>query len=206
MAVTSGTRPAKQARSQRTREKLIAAGFKLLEEKDFDAISVGEVAKAANCSVGAMYDRFENKEAFFQALVDRLATERRERSMVPYLQHRGRDVPRVVISEILDWVRVNRNLWRAALRKGQEDPEFWTPFRELARMSQQQFVRWVEQERGRPAAEAEAIQIGFAFQMVTGTINNSFINRPGPLDVDDPAFLDYLFDAFVRVARLEDLV
>ena len=206
MTVTSGTRPAKQARSQRTQEKLIAAGFKLLEGKDFDAISVGEVAKAANCSVGAMYDRFANKEAFFHALVDRLAADRRDRMTTPYLEHHGRDVPRVVITEVLEWVRANRNLWRAALRKGQEDPVFWTPFRELARMSWQQFLRWVEQERGRPPTDAEAVQIGFAFQMVTGTINNSFINRPGPLDVDDPAFLDYLFDAFVRVARLEDLV
>ena len=49
-------RPAKQERSRATRDRLLAAGFGLVETRDFDALSVAEIAAAAGCSVGAFYD------------------------------------------------------------------------------------------------------------------------------------------------------
>ena len=39
--------PVKQSRSQKTRDRLLAAGFKLLRRKDFDQLSVADIARAA---------------------------------------------------------------------------------------------------------------------------------------------------------------
>lgn len=205
VAVPAGARPVKQARSLRTQEKLIAAGFKLLEKKDFDAIGVGEIAKAAHCSVGAMYDRFENKEAFFLALTDRLATARREQLPAPYQAGDSGAVIKAVVMEIVDWVRAHRNLWRAALRKGMDDPEYWQPFRDLGQETQTRFLDYVSEQRGAPLSPEEARQIRFALQMVVGTINNSLVNRPGPLALEEDDFGECLIDAFVNVGRLHDI-
>ena len=62
-------RPAKQARSRLTRDRLLAAGRKLLNQGAFEATSIGAIADVADCSVGAFYQRFADKEAFFAAVV-----------------------------------------------------------------------------------------------------------------------------------------
>lgn len=66
----AGVKPARQKRAEETRDKLVAALEKLLRDKPFDAISVAEIAKRAGLSVGAVYRRFENKDAFIPVLMD----------------------------------------------------------------------------------------------------------------------------------------
>ena len=62
--------PAKQARSRRTRDRLLAAGRELLNRGAFDATSINDVARDAGCSVGAFYQRFPDKEAFFTVVIE----------------------------------------------------------------------------------------------------------------------------------------
>ena len=62
--------PAKQARSRIKRDRLLAAGRELLNRGAFEATSIGDIAKEAGCSVGAFYQRFPDKEAFFSAVVE----------------------------------------------------------------------------------------------------------------------------------------
>ena len=63
-----GAKPALQTRSQQTRDKLVAALERLLRDKAFENISVAEIAREAGVSVGAVYTRFENKDAFIPVL------------------------------------------------------------------------------------------------------------------------------------------
>ena len=65
-----GAKPALQTRSQQTRDKLVAALERLLRNKPFEQISVAEIAQEAGVSVGAVYTRFENKDAFIPVLFD----------------------------------------------------------------------------------------------------------------------------------------
>lgn len=65
-----GAKPALQSRSQQTRDKLVAALERLLRNKPFEQISVAEIAQEAGVSVGAVYTRFENKDAFIPVLFD----------------------------------------------------------------------------------------------------------------------------------------
>ncbi len=63
-----GQIPARQARSQRTEERIVAAAVDLLGEKGFDGMTVGEIARRAGISVGGFYARFPGKEALLQYL------------------------------------------------------------------------------------------------------------------------------------------
>ena len=66
----SGARPALQARSRETRDKLVLALEELLREKSFDQIAVTEIADRAGVSAASIYRRFKNKEALLPVLFD----------------------------------------------------------------------------------------------------------------------------------------
>lgn len=61
-----------QQRSRATLEKLLGAGVELLRERGYEGLSIGEVSARAGVSVGSIYQRFENKEALFAALQERI--------------------------------------------------------------------------------------------------------------------------------------
>ena len=79
--------PAKQARSRKTRDALVRAGRNLCEIKDFDELSVAEIAAEAGCSVGSFYSRFSDKDGFFRALVG--DADRWEETHAPVAPHGG---------------------------------------------------------------------------------------------------------------------
>lgn len=57
-----------QERSRRTEDKVLNATRRLLENKWFSDISLGEIAEAAGCGVGTVYGRFASKDALLQVL------------------------------------------------------------------------------------------------------------------------------------------
>jgi len=62
----------KQARSQRTLGRIVAAGLELLEEGGPDAVTVQAVVSRARSSVGSFYARFKGKEDLLAHLRDRV--------------------------------------------------------------------------------------------------------------------------------------
>jgi AcrR family transcriptional regulator len=63
-------RPAKQARSSQTLDRILLAARELLYEKEFEEITVAEIVLRARSSCGAFYARFPSKEALLPALYD----------------------------------------------------------------------------------------------------------------------------------------
>ncbi|MBR9835474.1 MAG: TetR/AcrR family transcriptional regulator [Alphaproteobacteria bacterium] len=63
-------RPRKQARAVRTRQKLMDALDRLLREREFENISVSDIAEEAGVAVGSLYSHFRDKTAFLEALLD----------------------------------------------------------------------------------------------------------------------------------------
>ena len=61
--MSQGAKPASQARSRATRDRLVAALDGLLREKDFESITIADLAREAGLAVGTVYRRFENKAA-----------------------------------------------------------------------------------------------------------------------------------------------
>jgi len=196
---------AKQRRSQITYEKLIKAGFKLLENRDFESISIAEIAKEAGYSVGAFYSRFENKEEYFTALFHQFHERRREETAAFFAENRDRDLPALYIERTVRWVWRSRFLWRAGLRRSLEDPDFWKPFRYLSRQAADKMNAIKAEKIGRPLTDDEQKNVQFAVQLVHGTINNAMVNRPGPFMPEDHDFQKRLIEAFRLVSRYNDL-
>jgi AcrR family transcriptional regulator len=196
---------AKQRRSQITYNKLIEAGLHLLRTRDFDSISIAEIAKEAGYSVGAFYARFENKEEFFLALVAKHNSGREEGIESFFKKNKKRDLIALYIQQTVKRIWTSRFFWRAALRRSMEDESFWEPFRRLSHHVADKFVEAKAEEIGRPLTKKEEMDIRFALQIVLGTINNAVTNRPGPLLPKHPDFHKRLVEAFRLVSHYDEI-
>jgi AcrR family transcriptional regulator len=174
--------PAKQMRSRKTRDALIAAGWKLMSRTPWDEVTISDLVKVAGVSVGSFYTRFADKDAYFESLAAEWVVRRGE-ERIQKLELMGKDQD--YLSEtILDTYRTtlkNQHFWRAALVRGAAHPDFWKPFRELGLRVMARVLSMRETELGRVLTDEEARHIRFAFQMANGLINNSIVNRPGPI-------------------------
>jgi AcrR family transcriptional regulator len=195
--------PVKQSRAQKTRDRLLAAGFKLLRKKNFDELSVADIARSAGCAVGSFYLRFADKDQYFLAIAETRRGQSRARLENWYDGATLANIVGRAIERELDFVLEHPNLWRAALKRGTTDPQFWEEFRELGRLSVSRFIEIYSALIGRQMSAAESENIRFAFQVVRGTVNNTLINQPGPLRLDDPAFRRQIERAFRLVGDLE---
>jgi AcrR family transcriptional regulator len=195
--------PVKQNRSQKTRDRLLAAGFKLLRRKDFDQLSVAEIARAANCAVGSFYQRFFDKDQYFFALAEMRREQSRGQLEDWYEGVKLETIVKRAIERELGFVLDHPDFWRAALRRGTTDPAFWEEFRTLGRKSVDRFIETYGELLGRSPGAEEQERIRFAFQMVRGTLNNTLINQPGPLALEDAGFRRQTERAFRLVAGIE---
>ncbi|MBV8946334.1 MAG: TetR/AcrR family transcriptional regulator [Solirubrobacterales bacterium] len=68
----TAVRPPKQRRSRESYERVLDAAHALLEENGFEGLTVQEVAARSGVSVGAIYERFGNKETLLRDVHARL--------------------------------------------------------------------------------------------------------------------------------------
>lgn len=199
-------RKIRQKRSQKTYDALVSTTFKLLEQREFDEISIAELAQEAGYSVGAFYARFRSKDELFDALVvrhlqDRTKTRARLFATVPDAN---------LIDELIeDTVRYywgRRRFWRAALFRSIRDPSFWEPIRTHGHEFSAALIVRMTSRLQRPLTEAEERNVRFAAQLALGTINNTIINRPGPIFMEQAAFVENLSRAFRLVSGYDDLI
>jgi AcrR family transcriptional regulator len=73
-----GAKPAKQARSQATLDRISDAVIALLRDKPFDELSIAEIVEASNISTGTFYRRFDSKQALLPLLFERYAMMMRD--------------------------------------------------------------------------------------------------------------------------------
>ena len=73
-------RPALQERSREKRDRLINAGLGVFSQRGYAETRMADVAAEAGVSVGVLNQRFKDKRAFFEVIVDSLG-ERMERDV-----------------------------------------------------------------------------------------------------------------------------
>jgi AcrR family transcriptional regulator len=69
------TRAPRQQRSAATYARLLDAAEALLQERSFDAVTLADIARRADVTIGAFYARFADKGALLEALEARLTEE-----------------------------------------------------------------------------------------------------------------------------------
>ena len=195
-AGVDGVLPVKQRRGRRTSDRLLTAGQRLVATRAFDAISVADIARAADCSVGAFYLRFEDKDAFFRALIAHYLSEARAATLRMFATYNDDRLISALVMITAERFRRFSGLLRSAIRKRMEDATVWEPIRRNGHFVADLLIAWLAARTGRALSAEEEISVRFAFQVMYGTLNNAIVNQPGPLDLEDPAFLVQLERSF----------
>jgi AcrR family transcriptional regulator len=195
----------RQKRSQKTYEALIGTTFKLLQQREFDEISIAELAQKAGYSVGAFYARFRSKDELFDALLaqhieDRFAARKRI-----FAGATDETLVADLMEDLVDYYWTRRRFWRAALIRSMKDPEFWEPVRRQGLEFGAWLIERIGARAGRPLTEPEQANVRFALQLTLGTINNTIINRPGPIFMEQVLFVEQLTRAFRLVSGYDAL-
>lgn len=183
--------PAKQARSRQTRDRLLEAGRQVLEDGDFDATPVAEIARRAGCSVGAFYVRFQDKEAFYRALIERITATAldlmRREVTAARLAPLSREAAVALCVEA--WValfRTHRGLLVTATRRSLGQPDSWNPVRRIGLEMIDHLATLLTAHCGRAGDASFRYRAFVGFHIATGTLLNAVIRQPVVLGLDTP--------------------
>lgn len=202
-----GVRPARQRRSQDTVGRLITAGRRLLDDRRLESLSVEDVCAASDCTVGAFYSRFVNKDAFFKA-VQYVVCQERDRAVRSIEQRSGNEnwsLERLccgLVTDLVDWYQSNHGVLRASLQQVDQAGSGWSPLREVGTRHK---AIWVALLRSRlsPFVADVAIdqRVLFVNQIVNGTLVHIVLNDPGPVRLFDPNIAEMLSSVMVSSLR-----
>ena len=184
-----GVRPAYQRRSRELMISLVNEGLALLNDFDFDSLSIEAICERCNTTTGSFYARFESKEVFVTAL-QRLVVEDTRIDMVANFERAPRDsLPHLLawISKgAVRWYLRNEGLVRACLRRAGSDPSIWTPIRELGELQVNLALPRILNLLPGRTSRSEKQHVLFAFQILHGTLNNMVLINPGPFSIHHP--------------------
>lgn len=198
-------RAIKQKRGHTTYLALINAGFRLLEEKDLDNISIAELSKKAGYTVGSFYARFDSKDQFFDALVAYHLEQRTRTLDLLYEKYPPEKLPSHLVKNIIDYYMAHRRFWRACQMRNVRDPEFARKFRENFSNRSQKFTTYMESQLRRSLTKTEKADINFAFQILMGTVNNAAFNESGPILLGQKLYIKEMQRTFVLVSGIDKL-
>lgn len=180
-----------QARAHATRDALLAAGRALLADRDFDALSIADLAGRAGLSVGSFYGRFRDKEAYIDQLQSQVTAEwtAAAAAMLDAQRERGADAAAIVrelCATVIRLLRADAGFLRAVLRHSSTQVTRWTPIKQAGRGVVDKTARLLAPRLAHLPSGQRAPRIRFAMQVVYGTAINAVLNDPGPLALDDP--------------------
>lgn len=183
--------PAKQERSRQLRDRLIASGRSLVETGGFTGTAMTDIARAAQCSVGALYFRFKDKEALFDSVVEVAMAEARDeaRARVAAGRYNAGSLAATVarcIEDFVSFVQRNEGLIRALHQRTMEDPRRWGILRETAAAMVKDWVDAIARSEGRGNDRAFRRQVNVAFQFASGVLVHAILIQPPILSLDNP--------------------
>ncbi|WP_395072912.1 TetR/AcrR family transcriptional regulator [Hyphococcus sp.] len=151
---------------------LYRAGLHFLAESDCDAVSIARIAKAAECSVGAFYERFPDKNAYLIFLI-RNALRTRISNLENNLPEiaRKKSSRKLIIDEITEFLveelsgEKTAGVIRLALKLAPTHPEALTPITEYRAAANEiiyEILKPYIKDRDARNRIEEALQIVFA--------------------------------------------
>jgi AcrR family transcriptional regulator len=192
-----GILPTQQRRSQETTVALLEAAAAMLRERSLDELSIEDLCNRVGVTIGAFYGRFESKDSFFNALMSLAATKALAavRAAVADEDNLGTGLEqacRRVVEVAVDVVRRNVGVVRAASQYESVYPERWGTIRTTGSAMVDLATPLLLARMGRGRIEAKTRSIGFAFQMMFGTLVNAVLHKPKLVSLDAPEMVDRL--------------
>lgn len=187
----------RQARSQRTLEKLLDAAERILLSRGLEAVTVPEVVREAGSSVGSFYARFPDKRALLETVHERACVQTLERADALLDPARWDGVP---LGEIVEaGVRVaveiygsRRNIMNAFAQAFAGDVGFAARRARSAKDIRDRLARLVLTKREDIAHPEPEVAIDMSLRAVTATLEqrNAFsVSRLPEVEVDDDALV-----------------
>jgi AcrR family transcriptional regulator len=192
-----GILPTQQRRSQETTVALLEAAAAMLRERSLDELSIEDLCKRVGVTIGAFYGRFESKDAFFSALMS-LAVKRAIAAVhaavadADNLETGLEAACRRVVEVAVDVVRRNVGVVRAAAQYESVYPERWGTVRTTGTAMVDLATPLLLARMGRGRTAAKTRSIGFAFQMMFGTLCNAVLHKPKLVALDATEMVDRL--------------
>jgi AcrR family transcriptional regulator len=181
--------PAKQARSRETRDRLLAAGRQLLERGAFEATSIADIASDAECSVGAFYHRFADKEAFFTVVIESVLAEMvaEAKLAITYERFAEATVEATLEACVAYWIEVhlrNQGLFRTVMKKTLHEAESWKPVRRQGAATLNHFILLLAAKCGKSDSRSFQYRAEVGFQIVSGLLMNATLHRTIRLNLE----------------------
>jgi AcrR family transcriptional regulator len=192
-----GVLPTQQRRSQETTVALLEAAAAMLRERSLDELSIEDLCRRVGVTIGAFYGRFESKDAFFSALMSLAARKALAAVRAAVADQDNPDTGleeacRRVVEVAVDVVRRNVGVVRAAAQYESIYPERWGTIRATGSGMVDLATPLLLARMGRGRIPAKTRSIGFAFQMMFGTLCNAVLHKPKLVSLDEPEMVDRL--------------
>ena len=189
--------PSKQLRSEQARERLLATGTRLLAAGGFDAVSIAQIASESGCSVGAFYQRFQNKQAYFEFLLDRVidAVRAEAEGALTTDAVAGLNLNETIalcVAHHVGVIRSNEGLIRAAMAYSLHGSDDWQPIGTVGAWLNAHYISLMLAKcKGRDKAVAQQrLRVGLS--LISGYLANSVAHDSPALSLHNPDLAHWL--------------
>ncbi len=106
------------------RDQILDAANALFAQRDYDEVSIEDIASAAGVTRGLVHHYFGGRKEVYIALLERLGAQREE-ELRPPIGRSGRARVADTVSRWLDWTDSNRTIYLATMAHGEDiaDPD-----------------------------------------------------------------------------------
>jgi AcrR family transcriptional regulator len=173
-------RPTRQRRSQQTLDRIVEALERLIEESSFEAITVAEVCRHADVSVGSFYERVGNKDALLEHLRRRFYADIVEGITAAFDPRRfaGQELEailRINAREMVELHRARRGAIRATIVEARRNAEFGEHATRLNKILMQRVCDcWLAHRDQLRPGKAESL-VAQAFLIAVGFLREAVI-------------------------------
>jgi AcrR family transcriptional regulator len=198
-------RPARQARSQQTLERLLDSAEALIAEKGFEDVPVAEIASRAGFSVGAFYARFRDKAALLHCLQDRFVAEARATADTALAPERWReasiaDIAGELVAFLVEIHRERAGILREILVRAHAHPQIDARKQRLITHICELLRPLLLERRSEITHPQPALAADFAFRLVLGVLKEAILfGGPGAHGIpsSDASLAEELTRAFL---------
>lgn len=184
----------RSSRGEKTIQALVSAARERLRHASLQELSVAQLCADIGLTTGAFYNAFKGKKEFFKALQEQACADRAQELNELLRTSETQSLPLAeichrLVRQIVSNARKDEGILRASLLHDRRDEDLWTPFKELGALHKQLLVAHLAPHlRHLPPRERD-LRIRFANQAIAALIVHTLINRPGPLDIAEEAFI-----------------
>jgi AcrR family transcriptional regulator len=175
-------RPPQQRRSQESLERVLQAGFELLQERGFEGFTLQEVSARANVSIGSIYARVPSREALIKAVYERamLWTEEQAEPLEQAAHRPGstREQIEAIVVEMGTQVLAHGDVLRVFMRQAPLEPWIMERAAEKSQSTCEVFTHAILEHRDEIRHADPELAVDVAWRIVYNTTARRITHGP----------------------------